>query len=139
MKIKRFVICDAAYIFVLCLGMGATYFFTAQHYRNLHQVNQWVYQNRLSVESFHASTDVEKRSMFHSSFYINLSIGGCLKSYGNGYALQIKNLHVSERLENIDNHKVTPIVDANLEKPLNDFKESFTYNYAYKVHTFFFL
>ena len=23
-----------------------------------------------------------------------------------------------------------------MEKPLNDFKESFTYNYAYKVHTF---
>lgn len=103
MKINRFVICGAACIFILCLGMGATYFLTAQHYRNLYQVKQWVYQNRLSVESFHVSTDVEKRSMFHISFYINLSIGGCLQSYGNGYALYIKNLHVSERLENTDN------------------------------------
>lgn len=138
MKLRTKIIFITCFVLVLSLAVGITFFITAKNYTDRYQVDSWPFQTRLHVESFSANSDVQRLGMFNDKFNVRISIGGYLQSYGNGFGLRIKKVHISETFdeqENVVYVKLTPIVGENSKK-VKDFNQQFEYNLNYKLHRY---
>ncbi len=139
--VKKRVIIVLIFVFLLGLTNVITFQCTSKYYNNIYKIKQWVQQQYLHVESFDVYTNETELSMFNNNFDLHINIKGYFRVHGSGYEKYIDRLHISERLETIDDKtvaiiKLTPILVSDLKKPVYDYKEAFSYDYIHKLHAY---
>ena len=117
-------------------------FFIGRHQvERLHKIWVWPYQYTLHVEDLQIKTDKDRFTMLDNTLNMQIDLKGYVEDHGNTYKPYIKKIHISERVERLNNESVgiieiTPIIDRHLNEPVVNYYEAFQYEYQYQINMF---